>query len=53
MEVARKPDGLNSPERELTQQFPKVWVEDNPSPTSTQNPRLAKQVPLVTELNPV
>ena len=24
-----KPDGLNSQERELTQQFPEVWVEDN------------------------
>ena len=24
-----KPDGLNTQERELTQQFPEVWVEDN------------------------
>ena len=32
-------------ERELTQQFPEVWAEDNP-------PRLAKQVPLVIELKP-
>ena len=29
---ARKPDGLNSQERELTQQFPEVWAEDNPPP---------------------
>ena len=42
---ARKPDGLNSRERELTQQFPEVWAEENPA-------RLAKQVPLVIELNP-
>ena len=28
----RKPDGLNSQERELTQQFPEVWAEDNPYP---------------------
>ena len=27
-----KPDGLNSQERELTQQFPEVWVENNPRP---------------------
>ena len=27
---ARKPDGLNSRERKLTQQFPEVWAEDNP-----------------------
>ena len=40
-----KRDGLNSRERKLTQQFPEVWVEDNP-------PRLAKQVPLVIELKP-
>ena len=40
-----KPDRLNSRERELTQQFPEVWAEDNPS-------RVAKQVPLVTELKP-
>ena len=40
-----KPDGLNSGERELTQQFPEVWAEDN-------TPRLAKQVPVVTELKP-
>ena len=32
-------------ERELTQQFPEVWAEDNPF-------RVAKQVPLVTELKP-
>ena len=38
-----KPDRLNSRERELTQQFPEVWAEDNPF-------RVAKQVPLVTEL---
>ena len=44
----RKPDGLNSQERELTQQFPEVWAEDNPYPF----PRLAKQVPLVIELKP-
>ena len=43
-----KPDGLNSRERELTQQFPEVWVEDNPYPA----PKLAKQVPLVIELKP-
>ena len=43
-----KPDGLNSQERELTQQFPEVWVEDNPYPA----PKLAKQVPLVIELKP-
>ena len=41
----KKPDRLNSQERELTQQFPQVWVEDNP-------PRLAKQVPVVIELKP-
>ena len=40
-----KLDGLNSRERELTQQFPEVWAEENPA-------RLAKQVPLVIELNP-
>ena len=40
-----KLDGLNSQERELTQQFPEVWAEDNP-------PRLAKQVPEVIELKP-
>ena len=27
-----KPDGLNTPEREFTQQFPEVWVEDNRPP---------------------
>ena len=32
-------------ERELTQQFPEVWAEDN-------TPRLAKQVPVVLELKP-
>ena len=32
-------------ERELTQQFPEVEVEDNP-------PRLTKQVPVVIELKP-
>ena len=45
-----KPDGLNSQEIELTQQFPEVWAEDNPP--STHRPRLAKQVPLVIELKP-
>ena len=40
-----KLDGLNSRDRELTQQFPEVWVENNPS-------RVAKQVPLVIELKP-
>ena len=30
--LEKKPDGLNSQERELTQQFPEVWVEDNPYP---------------------
>ena len=40
-----KLDGLNSQDRELTQQFPEVWVENNPS-------RVAKQVPLVIELKP-
>ena len=34
---------LNIQERELTQQFPEVWAEDN-------TPRLAKHVPVVTEL---
>ena len=48
--LARKPDGLNSQERELTQQFPEVWAKDNPA--STHHPRLAKQVPLVIELKP-
>ena len=48
MEVARS-DRLNSQKRELTQQLPEVWVEDNTPPTS---PRLAKQVPLVIELKP-
>ena len=43
--LEKKPDGLNSQERELTQQFPEVWVEDNP-------PKLAKQVPVVIELKP-
>ena len=41
-----KRDGLNSRERKLTQQFPEVWVEDNP-------PRLVKQVPLVIEPKPI
>ena len=27
-----KPDRLNSQERELIQQFPEVWAEDNPRP---------------------
>lgn len=45
---ARKPEGLNSQERELTQQFPEVWAEAPPTPT----PRLAKQAPLVVELKP-
>ena len=45
-----KPDGLNSQEIELTQQFPEVWAEDNPP--STHRPRLAKQVPLEIELKP-
>lgn len=40
-----KPDRLNGQERELTQQFPEVWAEDNP-------PRLAKQVPVVIKLKP-
>ena len=40
-----KLDKLNGQERELTQQFPEVWAEDNP-------PRLAKQVPLVIKLKP-
>ena len=40
-----KLDGLNSQKRELTQQFPEVWAEDN-------TPRLAKQVPVGTELKP-
>ena len=30
--LARKLDQLNSQERELTQQFPEAWVEDNPPP---------------------
>ena len=37
-------EGLNIRERELMQ-FPEVWAEDN-------TPRLAKQVPVVTELKP-
>ena len=41
-----KLDRLNSSERELTQQFPEVWAEDN------QPPRLAKRVPQVIELKP-
>ena len=50
MEVAQSPgrdtgQAKHSQERQLTQQFPEVWVEDNP-------PRLAKQVPLVIELKP-
>ena len=41
-----KLDGLNSQKRELTQQFPEIWVEDN-------TPGLAKQqVPVVLELKP-
>ena len=44
MEVAqspgKKPVRLNSQDRELTQQFPEVWAEDNSPPL----PRLAKQV---------
>ena len=32
-----KLDGLNSRERELSQQFPEVWEEDNPTPTALQN----------------
>ena len=48
-----KPDGLNSQQRELTQQFPEVWAEDNPPPPPRSPiPRLAKQVPLVIELKP-
>ena len=35
---ARKRDGLNSQERELTQQFPEVWVEDNPVQACKTNP---------------
>ena len=48
MEVARFPGRETrraKQSRELTQQFPEVWAEDNP-------PRLAKQVPLVIELKP-
>ena len=46
-----KPDGLNSQERELTQQFPEVRAEDKPTPHSLPIPaRLAKQVSLVIEL---
>ena len=48
---AGKPDGLNTRESVLTQQFPEIWMEDNSSPTPT--PRLAKQAPLVTELSRV
>ena len=40
-----KPDRLNSRERELTEQFPEVWVKDNA-------PRLAKQVSMLIELKP-
>ena len=50
MEVAQSPGKETrraEQSRELTQQFPEVWVEDNPS-----TPRLAKQVPLVIELKP-
>ena len=50
MEVARS-DRLNSQKRELTQQLPEVWVEDNPPPPPPTT-RLAKQVPLVIELKP-
>ena len=41
-------DKLNSQERELTQQFSEVWVEDK----APHRPRLAKQVPLIIELKP-
>ena len=33
-----KPDGLNSQEIELTQQFPEVWVEDNPHQACKTSP---------------
>ena len=40
--------GLEEHERELTQLFPEVWVEDSPPP-----PRLAKhQAPVIIELKP-
>ena len=47
----KKPDRLNSQERELTQQFPGVWAEDNHRPPPPP-PSLAKQVPLVIEFKP-
>ena len=47
----RKPDRLNSQERELTQ-FPEVWGEDTHPPHPAPHLRLAKQVPLVIELKP-
>ena len=44
-----KPDGLNDRERELIQQFPEVWAEDNLPPT----PGLTKQqAPVIIELKP-
>ena len=40
--------GPEEHERELTQLFPEVWVEDNPLPT---HPRLAKHhAPVIIEL---
>ena len=48
MEVARFPGRETrqaKQSRELTQQFPEVWAEDNP-------PRLAKQVSMLIELKP-
>ena len=43
-----EPSGLREPERELTQLFHEVWVEDKSAP-----PRLAKQqAPVIIELKP-
>ena len=43
-----EPGGLKEPERELTQLFHEVWVEDKSAP-----PRLAKQqAPVIIELKP-
>ena len=43
-----KPEGLSNQERELIQQFPGIWAEDNPLPHwLTKN-----HAPVVTEFEP-
>ena len=56
MEVAQSPRReirwAKQSRESLTQQFPEVWAEDNPSPPTPPPRRLAKQVPLVIEVKP-